>query len=99
MVGFMGGFVSCEAVAKRVRRQLLVKRDGQNCFYCGRFVVWARSIDDHALWIATEDHIVPKCYGGSDELDNLVLACSGCNSERGTYPAGVFLVLKMTGGL
>ena len=31
----------------------------------------------------TVDHVVPRAHGGSDELENLVLACSRCNSRKG----------------
>jgi hypothetical protein len=30
------------------------------------------------------DHVVPRCRGGSNELENLVLACGQCNSRKGT---------------
>ncbi len=28
------------------------------------------------------DHIVPRVFGGSDELDNLALACHACNGHK-----------------
>jgi 5-methylcytosine-specific restriction endonuclease McrA len=31
----------------------------------------------------TIEHTVPKSQGGTDNLDNLVLACRGCNRKRG----------------
>jgi 5-methylcytosine-specific restriction endonuclease McrA len=31
----------------------------------------------------TIDHIVPRCQGGSDDLDNLATCCSTCNSSKG----------------
>lgn len=30
------------------------------------------------------DHIVPKARGGDDSLDNLALACQGCNNYKHT---------------
>ena len=30
------------------------------------------------------DHVVPQAHGGSDELDNLQLLCTHCNSTKGT---------------
>lgn len=32
---------------------------------------------------ATVDHLVPKSAGGSNDLDNLVIACHPCNTGRG----------------
>lgn len=28
------------------------------------------------------DHVTPRCEGGADSLDNLVLSCAGCNLDR-----------------
>jgi hypothetical protein len=33
--------------------------------------------------ILTIDHIVPRRYGGSNELANLQALCTGCNSRKG----------------
>lgn len=30
----------------------------------------------------TVDHIIPKALGGSDDIDNLCLACSDCNRAK-----------------
>lgn len=30
------------------------------------------------------EHVVPRCRGGSNDLSNLVLSCSRCNSKKGT---------------
>jgi hypothetical protein len=37
---------------------------------------------------------VPKSFGGPLNRDNIVLACSACNNERGTMDAQVFRALK-----
>ncbi|MEL6903673.1 MAG: HNH endonuclease signature motif containing protein [Cyanobacteria bacterium J06606_4] len=37
----------------------------------------------------TVDHIRPKSLGGSDELDNLALACRRCNERRYNFVAGI----------
>jgi len=34
------------------------------------------------------EHITPKKRGGSDALDNLALACSICNSYKGSFERG-----------
>jgi len=37
----------------------------------------------------TVDHIIPRSLGGSDEIDNLALACRRCNERRYNFVAGV----------
>jgi hypothetical protein len=36
----------------------------------------------------TIDHIIPQSVGGSDEIDNLALACRNCNERRGNRSEG-----------
>jgi 5-methylcytosine-specific restriction endonuclease McrA len=58
-------------------------RDGARCRYCGR--------TDNPLSI---DHVVPRCQGGSDNADNLAVACRRCNSRKnGRTPAQAGMVL------
>lgn len=53
----------------------LVDRDGRRCFYCGDpNIPFSRLTLDHA-W--------PRMLGGSNEIHNLVLACSPCNTKKG----------------
>jgi hypothetical protein len=35
------------------------------------------------------EHIIPKVHGGSDDLENLALACIDCNLHKGTNLAGL----------
>ena len=38
----------------------------------------------HKNYISFEfDHIIPKINGGSNELQNIILACRGCNRAKG----------------
>ena len=37
-----------------------------------------------AMW-AQYDHVLPHALGGTNDLDNLVLACAACNFGRGGY--------------
>lgn len=49
------------------------------CHYCGR-----KTNREISRLYPTRDHIVPRSFGGPNTMDNYVLACAGCNSERGT---------------
>jgi 5-methylcytosine-specific restriction endonuclease McrA len=51
-------------------RSMIYKRDNNTCQYCG-----ARSK-------LTIDHIVPRSRGGDDSWENLVVACSSCNTKK-----------------
>ena len=53
--------------------------------------VW-QPLDGHAL--AHRDHVHPKSKGGSDGIDNLVLACEACNLEKKARPLLLFLALR-----
>src|SRR5437879_6980418 len=53
------------------------------CEYCGLHQ------DDSPLAALHIEHIIPKVHGGSDELDNLALACVDCNLHKGTNLAGI----------
>lgn len=55
------------------RQDAVRLRDGENCFYCGHPLG-----DD-----VTPEHLLSKTHGGSENIANLVLAHSGCNSEAG----------------
>lgn len=59
-----------KALSKRVRFAVLV-RDGFRCQYCGA--------DQASGAVLHVDHKHPRSKGGSDELDNLVVACVDCN--------------------
>lgn len=37
----------------------------------------------------TFDHVLPKSLGGSDEMENLSLACRRCNERRYNFVAGI----------
>jgi 5-methylcytosine-specific restriction endonuclease McrA len=52
-------------------RSMIYKRDGYTCQYCG------------ATKHLTIDHVIPRCRGGGDTWENLVVACSSCNTKKG----------------
>lgn len=35
------------------------------------------------------EHIIPSVHGGSDNIDNLALACIDCNLHKGTNLTGI----------
>jgi hypothetical protein len=53
-------------------RSMIYKRDNHTCQYCG-----ARSK-------LTIDHVLPRSRGGEDTWENLVVACSSCNTKKGS---------------
>lgn len=52
-------------------RSMIYKRDGHKCQYCG------------STKELTIDHIIPRSRGGEDTWENLVVACTSCNSRKG----------------
>lgn len=58
-------------VIDRPSRSMIYKRDGYTCQYCGS----QKSL--------TIDHIVPRCKGGEDTWENMVVACAPCNTKKG----------------
>ena len=61
-----------EAVRTRVRVQA-----NHQCGYC-------RSLQKYVLGVLEIENIIPKATGGSDNEDNLWLACRLCNAYKGT---------------
>lgn len=55
------------------RTEVYNKYDGC-CAYCGKYM---SSIKDMQI-----DHIVPKCHGGTDDIENLNPSCRRCNHYK-----------------
>lgn len=55
------------------------KRDQDRCRYCGCQVRWGNQRGNAG---ATYDHIKPIIAGGTNTLENVVIACRGCNSRK-----------------
>lgn len=51
------------------------------CIHCAKKLV----IDQGGTPLngATLEHIIPKNHGGTDDLENLAIACARCNAEKG----------------
>ncbi len=65
-----------------------VRQVGRFCEYCGEPI--STRIGN---W--TQDHVVPISRGGSDAIDNLALACSLCNSSKGTMTGDEYVAWRM----
>lgn len=55
----------------RPSRDMIYRRDKHKCQYCG------------STKGLTIDHVIPKSKGGGDTWENLVVACSKCNTKKG----------------
>ena len=60
------------ATRLKIRRQILLS-ENPHCRYCGRRLTKKS---------ATLDHLVPIAQGGTDERENLVLACGPVNLAK-----------------
>jgi hypothetical protein len=69
--------VSRSPIAPKIRWQVFA-RDGYQCRYCGARPPAVALVVDHVLAVAR---------GGTDDPDNLIAACEGCNQGKGTAPA------------
>jgi 5-methylcytosine-specific restriction endonuclease McrA len=56
----------------QLTKQNILKRDHKTCQYCGKTV-----------GSMTVDHVIPRSLGGGDTWQNLVCACSVCNTKKG----------------
>lgn len=61
------------ALSKRTRFEIF-KRDGFRCVYCG---------SSPPAVLLEADHVIPVVDGGTNDQDNLVTACEGCNRGKG----------------
>ena len=66
--------------ATRVRVR---ERAGHRCEYCQLHQ------KDSPLAALHVEHVLPRIHGGTDELENLALACIDCNLHKGPNLSGV----------
>ena len=59
------------------------ERAGNRCEYCKVHQ------QDSPLAALHVEHIRPRVHGGSDNFDNLALACVDCNLHKGTNLTGI----------
>lgn len=63
-------------------RNLVRQRARNRCEYCGR------SQEESPLATLHIEHILARKYAGSDDPENLALACPNCNAFKGPNVAG-----------
>ena len=64
------------------QRRAVVERAQGCCEYC-------RSQAQYATEPFSVEHIIPRFRGGESRLDNLALACQGCNNYKATKVDGI----------
>ena len=69
------------------------------CFYCERPTwLWESEYPNTShlspLNQATREHLVKHADGGSNEDENIVMACGACNSTRGEHTSDEWLAIK-----
>jgi hypothetical protein len=64
-------------------REAVRNRAGGRCEYC-------RLRQEHyRLWRHQIEHVIPKKHGGTDDEDNLALACVRCNLGKASNLSGI----------
>jgi hypothetical protein len=64
-------------------RALVRERAGDRCEYC------QLPQEDSPLAVLHVEHILPKIHGGTDDMENLALACIDCNLHKGPNLTGM----------
>jgi len=64
-------------------RASVQERAGHRCEYCQLHQ------EDSPLAVMHVEHIIPRIHGGTDDLDNLALACVDCNLHKGPNLVGI----------
>lgn len=78
-----------EKPTKNSRLIWLYETQGRKCVYCGRAFFDHDLILDYSI-----DHKVPTSRGGKDDLENVALACSDCNTLKANMTVEEFEKIK-----
>lgn len=57
----------------KYNRRTIFRRDENTCQYCGR---------KPGTKELSMDHVIPRCQGGKTTWENIVVACTPCNSKK-----------------
>lgn len=66
-----------KAYKRMIKR--LSSEQNHRCCYCGKYTDRIFNLADRP----TIEHIIPSCMGGTDDYDNLAMACHKCNVYQG----------------
>ena len=69
--------------SNRKHRQRLFRKQ-KTCRWCKVPLVLYNSEATDGKALATLDHVIPLHRGGQNNRNNMVLACGGCNTKRGS---------------
>lgn len=78
---------------KPVKRLAIYLRDGLACVYCGANGERRTDENPRGGALLSLDHLHPRELGGGNEAENLVTACSHCNSARKAIALALFVAL------
>lgn len=70
-------------------RQNVFQRDPHFCVWCSAVVT-----DRHSDNYFSVDHVITRQDGGAYHVDNLVLACRSCNTDRGNLSVLQYLTKR-----
>lgn len=63
-------------------RRIISERANERCEYC-------KSLQKYSPQPFVNEHIIPIALDGTNQLDNLALACGGCNGHKYTKITGI----------
>ena len=77
-------------------RAALWERQSGICFYCRTpqatiAAIFGNSWMEHNQWALQVEHVIAKSKGGSNDAENLVLACPFCNRAKNDLTVEAFL--------
>lgn len=82
---------------RKNQRRRLRERDGDNCYLCGCRMVEYSGLEFNPNQM-TRDHMTPRSRGGTNNDENMALACARCNSHKGDMTVLEFVLNKLCSG-
>jgi len=70
----------------------LLESQGRSCAYCGQHV-WRRAVSGDGAYHV--DHVVPLLRGGTDSMENVLIACARCNHSKHNRTLGDWLERRL----